>query len=169
MESKQPVNLGWPGQLPPVLGNTMIRAGGPTLASALWGRATPACPCCSAGVPGGHGPSVGQLESACSQQHCDPWKTVGGRWSHPCLGCLPAGLPPGSVTSGVGSVGVWSYWEGWRRIYLYSTGYNDHCMGGAQQGECIQRLLLSTYCMPGWKNIISFSPHNGSAKNICRC
>lgn len=36
LESKQPVNLGWPWQLPPVLGNTVIWAEGRNLGSAHW-------------------------------------------------------------------------------------------------------------------------------------
>lgn len=36
LESKQPVNLGWPRQLPPVIGNTVIWARGPALGSAHW-------------------------------------------------------------------------------------------------------------------------------------
>lgn len=36
LESKQPVNLDWPWQLPPVLGNTVIRAEAHALGSAHW-------------------------------------------------------------------------------------------------------------------------------------
>lgn len=47
LKSKQPVNLGWPWRLPPVLGNTVIWAEGRTLGSAHWAELLRlVCPSC---------------------------------------------------------------------------------------------------------------------------
>lgn len=69
LESKQPVNLGWPWQLPPVLGNTVIWAEGRALGSAHWAELLWLLPFLQRHLVGSaHWRSAG---IGCSGQYCE--------------------------------------------------------------------------------------------------
>ena len=95
MESKQPVNLGRPGQLPPVLGNAVIRAGGPALVP-LAGQSY------AAGAPSGHGPGAGGWQGGGVYALGTPSPRRSGRES--------------------GSLGACSSWASWGWVTLNGLG-----------------------------------------------
>lgn len=131
-----------------------------------------------------------QGESAwvgCSGQHCpgsQQWHPPDSREGSGSPGGLipghvPAWLPPGHVT--LGGFG----WPG-HSVYraIVKAGGEFMCVqwaqwlvpgwGSGREGApntCGWKWrsdwhLLRTYCMPDWKDIVSFNPHNRSAENI---